>query len=276
LGERIARHGKQVGPPAGSQHSRVVDPGDRSGLRCRSHQRVSGGEAETSCIRQGGDVGWVIAEGPVGNAGVAACEERHAGGDEASEGADDVGEAGTEPEQVRGSVLSLSVRVEKCGSQRGAEGDAGGGVVLDPLGGLEEAVLDGGDAGGNRTSDALGCVRMGCTGTPSRSASSLQAASSSAVYCGANGLVRGVRLPPVAKILMRSAPSLTWRRTARRISGAVSHWWLNQWQWPPVTVIGWPLVLPPLSRPRRRLGPSSPQRTDPRRSRGVTNAREAG
>ena len=81
------------------------------------------------------------------------------------------------------------------------------------------------------------------TGSPRRVASSTQAPSSSAVNCGANGLVRGVRLPPVAKTLTRSAPARAWRRTARRTSDTVSHWWLNQWQCPPVTVIGSPLVI---------------------------------
>jgi hypothetical protein len=57
---------------------------------------------------------------------------------------------------------------------------------------------------------------------PRRWASSAMARRSSTGYCARPTLLPGVIPPPVAQILMKSASSLTSRRTARRPSSAVS------------------------------------------------------
>ncbi len=78
------------------------------------------------------------------------------------------------------------------------------------------------------------------TGIARRSASRTAAASVSTGYWTVRGFAVGVNIPPVAMILMQSAPSFFCRRTATTTWSSVSASVPNMWQWPAVVVIGVP------------------------------------
>ena len=88
--------------------------------------------------------------------------------------------------------------------------------------------------------------------SPRRWASWVIACSSARPYWAARGLVPRVP-PPVAITLMKSAPALCMRRTARRTPSSPSASFSRNQQWPPVDVIGAPPVTirGPTSRPSR-------------------------
>ena len=99
----------------------------------------------------------------------------------------------------------------------------------------------------------------------SRSASTTAARSVATGYWTVRGFAVGVNIPPVAIILMQSAPSFFWRRTATTTSSWVSASVPNMWQWPAVVVMGVPAS--------RRRGPGTTPARMASRSGNTTSFR---